>query len=285
MNLRYSLALSVHRISLTILVITLVALFCAQARPASAASPAFVRVVHASPNIGTADVFLDGTKVLSNFQFGTVTDYVTIPPGPHKVQIALIGKGIGAAVITQTLSVDPGMAYTVAALGANPSDLSLKVFIDNNLLSTGKAKLRVYHLSPGIGSVNVFNGSNMIVSGLGYPETSDYLTLPVGTYTFNVTITQSSVTLPPVPTTLTANTVTSIFAVGLTNGTPPIQFVTAQVQGLPGVPPTGSDPNPNDVPGNSQSWAPWTWLFAAMALIAICVVMATRFLALAHRRV
>src|SRR5690242_11010812 len=99
MNLRYSLALSVHRISLTILVITLVALFCAQARPASAASPAFVRVVHASPNIGTADVFLDGTKVLSNFQFGTVTDYVTIPPGPHKVQIALIGKGIGAAVI------------------------------------------------------------------------------------------------------------------------------------------------------------------------------------------
>jgi uncharacterized protein DUF4397 len=284
MKMRYSLALLVHRISIALLVFTLPALFCTLASPVSAANPAFVRVVHASPNIGTADVFLDGTKVLSNFQFGTVTDYVTIPPGPHKVQIALIGKGIGAAVITQTLSVEPGMAYTVAALGANPSDLSLKVFIDNNLLSTGKAKLRVYHLSPGTGSVNVFNGSNMIVSGLGYPETSDYLILPADTYTFNVTITHSSATLPLVPITLKENTVTSIFAVGLTNGTPPIQFVTAQVQGLPGVPPTGSDPNQNDVPGNSQLWAPWTWLFAALALIAIGAAVATRRLVLTHRQ-
>ena len=284
MKLRYSLALLVRRISLASMVITLVALFCIQARLVSAASPAFVRVVHASPDIGTADVFLDGTKVLSNFQFGTVTDYVTIPPGPHKVQIALIGKGIGAAVITQALSVDPGMAYTVAALGANPGDLSLKVFTDNNLLSNGKAKLRVYHLSPGIGSVNVFNGSNMIISGLGYPETSDYLTLTAGTYTFNVTTTQSNVTLPPVSTTLKENTVTSIFAVGLTNGTPQIEFVTAQVQGLPGVPPTGSDPNPNDVLVNSQSLTPWMWLFAALALTVIGAAVATRRLALAHRQ-
>lgn len=285
MQSRHSLALLVHRISLALMVFTLVALFCIQARPASAASPAFVRVVHASPNIGTADVFLDGTKVLSNFQFGSVTDYVTIPPGPHTVQIALIGKGIGAAVITQTLAVDPGIAYTVAALGANPSNLSLKVFIDNNLLSTGKAKLRVYHLSPGIGSVNVLNGSNMVISGLGYPETSDYLTLPAGTYTFNFIITQTNVTLPPVPTTLKVNTVTSIFAVGLTNGTPQIQFVTAQVQGLPGVPPTGSDPTPNAVPGNSQSLTSWTWLFAALALVMIGTAVATRRLALVHPKV
>ncbi len=284
MKLRYSLAHFEHRISLALMVITLVALFCIQARPVSAASPAFVRVVHASPDIGTADVFLDGTKVLSNFQFGTVTDYVTIPPGPHKVQIALIGKGIGAAVITQTLSVDPGVAYTVAALGANPGDLSLKVFTDNNLLSTGKAKLRVYHLSPGIGSVNVFNGSNMVISGLGYPETSNYLTLPAGTYTFNFTTTQSNVTLPSASTTLTDNTVTSIFAVGLINGTPQIEFVTAQVQGLPGVPPTGSDPNPNDVAGNSQSLTPWTWLFIVLALIAIGTAVATRRSALVHHQ-
>ncbi len=284
MKLRYSLALLVHRISIALMVFTLVALFCMQARPTSAASPAFVRVVHASPDIGTADVFLDGTKVLSNFQFGTVTDYVTIPPGPHKVQIALIGKGTGASVITQTLSVDPGVAYTVAALGANPGDLSLKVFTDNNLLSTGKAKLRVYHLSPGIGSVNVFNGSNMVISGLGYPETSNYLALAAGTYTFNVIITQSNVTLPPVSTTLKVNTVTSIFAVGVINGTPQIEFVTAQVQGLPGVPPTGSDPNPNDVPGNSQSLTPWTWLFIALALIGIGVAVAIRRSALVHRQ-
>ncbi len=274
MKLKHSLALLMHRISLVLVVFALVALFGIQARSASAGSPAFVRVVHASPAIGTADVFLDGTKLLSNFQFGTVTDYATIPPGPHKVQVALIGKGAGAAVITQTLSVNPGLAYTVAALGGSNTALSLKVFIDNNLLSTGMAKVRVYHLSPGIGSVNVFNGSSMVISGLGYPQASNYLTLTTGSYTFNVTTTQSTATLPPVSTTLKANTVTSIFAVGVINGTPQFQLITAQVQGLPGVPQTGSDPNAG--PGDSQSANPWTWLFGVLFLIGIGAAVVTR---------
>jgi hypothetical protein len=275
MNMKHSPVLLVCRFLLACGVFALVALMGLQPRTASAESPAFVRVVHASPDIGTADVFLDGTKILSNFQFGTVTGYATIPPGPHKVQIALIGKGIGASVITQTLSVNPGIAYTVAAIGSSNADLSLIVFTDNNLLSTGMAKLRVYHLSPGIGSVNVFEGSNMVISGLGYPEASNYLTLTAGSYTFNVTATQSNATLPPVSATLKANMVTSIFAVGVVNGTPAIQFVTAQAQGLPGVPPTGSDPNPGAIIGDSQSLTLWPWLIGALTLLALGAGIAT----------
>src|ERR1700686_3562193 len=104
-----------------------------------ATSPSFVRIIHASPFVGTADVFVDGAKLLSSFPFGQVTDYATIPPGPHKVQIALVGKGTGAAALTQTLSVSPGVAYTVAAIGTQASNLSLQVFVDNNFLSSGKA--------------------------------------------------------------------------------------------------------------------------------------------------
>ena len=277
MNHRRSPVLLVCRILLACGVFALVALMGLQPRAASAESPAFVRVVHASPAIGTADVFLDGTKILSNFQFGTVTDYATLPPGPHKVQIALIGRGIGASVITQVLSVSPGLAYTVAALGSSNADLSLKVFTDNNLLATGMAKLRVYHLSPGIGSVNVFEGGNRVISGLGYPEASNYLPLTAGSYTFTVTATQSNATLPPVSATLQANMVTSIFAVGVVNGSPAIQFVTAQVQGLPGMPPTGSNPNPNALGGDSNSppLNPWTWLFGVLPLIVIGAAVAT----------
>jgi len=274
MKLKHPLALVLHCISLALVVFAFVALFGIQARSASAESPAFVRVVHASPAIGTADVFLDGTKLLSNFQFGTITGYATIPPGPHKVQIALIGKGAGAAVITQTLSVNPGIAYTVAALGASNTALSLAVFTDNNLLATGMAKVRVYHLSPGIGSVNVFNGSSMVISGLAYPQASNYLTLTAGSYTFNVTTTQSNATLPPVSLTLKANTVTSIIAVGVVNGTPQFQLITAEAQGLPGVPQTGSDPNAG--PGDSQASTSWIWLFGVLALIGISVAIVTR---------
>src|SRR5207248_4199550 len=136
-------------------IIAFASLFGLQRYSASAASPSFVRVIHASPEVGTADVFVDGKKLLSSFQFGAVTDYVALPAGPHKVQIALVGKGIGASAITQTLAVSPGVAYTVAAVGTKATGLSLEVFIDNNLVAPGTAKLRVYQLSPNAGSVSV----------------------------------------------------------------------------------------------------------------------------------
>ncbi|GCE19755.1 DUF4397 domain-containing protein [Dictyobacter kobayashii] len=75
---------------------------------ASAAEPAYIRVIHASPDIGIVDVFVDGQKLLSDFQFATVTDYVPIPSGTHKVQLALIGKGVAASIITQELAVQTG---------------------------------------------------------------------------------------------------------------------------------------------------------------------------------
>src|ERR1051326_4176124 len=70
-----------------------------------AQSNAYVRVIHASPFVGTADVFVDGQKLLSSFQFAAITDYVPVPEGVHKVQIALVGKGINASVINQDLTV------------------------------------------------------------------------------------------------------------------------------------------------------------------------------------
>jgi len=42
-----------------------------------------------------------------------------IPLRPHKVQIALVGQGINAADLNQALTVSPGVAYKVAALGGD----------------------------------------------------------------------------------------------------------------------------------------------------------------------
>jgi len=249
-------------------IIALAALFGSQRYSASAQSPSYVRVVHASPFVGTADVFVDGAKLLSSFAFGTVTGYVAVPAGPHKVQIALVGKGIGAAVISETLAVSPGVVYTVAATGADPSSLSLQVFIDNNLLSPGTAKIRVYQLSPDEGSVSVDTGGNTLLSGIGYQSASNYLSISAGTYTLGMDSSTNSASLH-VSAALKANTVTSVFAVGLVHGSPNIQLVTAQVQGLPGVPNTGSDPNALPQDDNVQPLSSWTWLVGFMSLLLI----------------
>src|SRR6266487_3078253 len=95
----------VRRVFLTFALLTLLLLFGTQALPVSAESPSFVRLVNASPDVGIVDIFVDGAGFLHNAQYGSVTDYLQLPAGHHRVQVALIGKGIGASVIAQTLSV------------------------------------------------------------------------------------------------------------------------------------------------------------------------------------
>ena len=275
MELNHSRTLTMRRLSRVFGVLAFLVLFGMQAQPATAAtSPSFVRVIHASPFVGTADVFVDGSKLLSSFAFGAVTDYATIPPGPHKVQIALVGKGIGASALTETLTVNPGSAYTVAAIGTQASNLSLQVFVDNNVLATGTTKFRVYELSPDAGSVTVAAGGRMLVSGISYQNASNYLVIPAGAYTFDANSPANNATLST-SATLDANKVASLFVVGMFNGTPKSALVTAQAVGLPGVPNTGSDPNAISPPNSDQSLTPWSWPlgFATLLLIGSGIFM------------
>ena len=248
--------------TLTFVTLSFLPLLGISALPAYADTTAFVRVIHASPDIGTADVFVDGTKLLSSFQFGAVTGYVRVPTGPHLIQIAAIGKGPGAAVLTQTLSVGASGPYTVAAIGTKATKLSLQVFTDNNLVASGKAKLCVYNLSPDAGPLSVATGGQMLISGLPYQQVSDYEAIPAGSYTLDVAPAQENATMQ-LPATLSANTVTSIFSVGLLNGNPKFQLVTTQVPGTPNWPGTGSDPNPVSIHSQTPNlWFVWILVLA-----------------------
>lgn len=245
-----------------------------QAVPAHADSTAFIRIVHASPDAGTVDVFVDGKKTLSNFQFGTVTPYTPIPAGNHSIQIALIGQGPNAAIVTQTISISAGVPYTVAALGTKSTGYSLHVFTDNNVVSWNQAKLRVYHLSPGMSSANVTSNGKTLISGLSYTQASSYLTEPGGSYTFNIS-TGSTNRGYAVSATLKTDMITSIFAVGMVNSNPGLKFVITQVAGVPGMPQTGSDPNAQAV--SSHPFNPYPWLLGALALIALAVSVTTLY--------
>jgi Domain of unknown function (DUF4397) len=257
----------IRRVSSGLGVLALLALFCVQPGTALAATthPAFVRIIHASPDIGIVDAFVDGQKILSNFEFGTVTDYVPLPAGSHKLQIALIGKGINASLVTQTMLVDEGAAYTIAALGTNASGFSFSVFKDNNLVAGSGAKVRVYHLSPFAGAVSIEAGNDTIVQGLSYPQASNYVNVPAGAYTFNLTG-AAQYTPAPLSTDVKPWTVTSIFAVGPMKGNTQIRFVSTEIAGTPGMPQTGSDPTPVYT---QPSWSPAIYGGGILLLIGL----------------
>ncbi len=231
----------VRRAFLTFALLALLLLLGTQPLPASAASPSFVRLVNASPDVGIVAVFVDGAKFLGNVQFATVTDYLQLPSGSHKVQAALISIG-GRTTIVQTLSVQAGIAYTVAAIGTKSTGFSLRVFVDNNLMAAGMARLRFYDLSPRSYTLSIAIGFNRLIAALSYPQVSNYLRLRTGQYTFTISASQPPFTLLD-QVTLKTNTVTGIFIVGVFHGTPPLRFVQVQVKGLPRMSGTGSDQN------------------------------------------
>jgi hypothetical protein len=251
----------------------LAGLACLPAYAATTQNSAYVRIIHASPFIGTADVFVDGKQLLSSFQFAAVTGYVPVPAGVHKVQIAIVGKGINASVLTQDLTVNAGYAYTVAALGTAPNNLSLQVFVDNNLVVPNRAKVRIYCLSPNAGAVTAAMGE-IKLSNPPYPYASNYVNMSTGSYMFSFNDPQHNVTLS-MPVTLNPNTVASVFALGLFGGNPKAQIVTAVVPGIPGLPGTGSDPTLVDTV-MTQPFL--TWLLVAVLLVLVGIGPAIRYL-------
>src|SRR5260370_17567928 len=110
---------------------------------------------------------------------------------------------MGAGVIAETLAVRTGLVEAVAAVGTKGTGLSLKVFIDNNLLSAGTAKLRVYQLSPDGGAITVSTQGSTLLSGINYQGASNYLPISLRAYTFHVTSATHNSPLPihPPPTT------------------------------------------------------------------------------------
>ncbi|MDQ2887486.1 MAG: DUF4397 domain-containing protein [Chloroflexota bacterium] len=242
--------------------------FAFQAPIASADSPSFVRIIHASPDIGTADVFVDGKHLLSNFQFGTVTGYVSMAPGPHVVKVGLIGRGPGAATITQTLNVNSGDVYTVAALGTQKEGFKLLAFNDNNLVQEGKAELRFYNLSPDTQLNSVSSNNSTLCGILPYQNATAYLPLQAGAYNLAINTDQKSSPIP-FAAKLDQNTITSIFAVGLANGKPGLQFISSKVNAVPSLPGTGSDPN---APAPT---APQGQPLLLIGILALCALLAT----------
>ncbi len=262
--MKHRLLLSVNNLMLFFACGAIFALlpFTLQMHRAHADSPSFVRVIHASPDVGSADVFVDGQHLLSNFQFGTVTPYVTLSPGQHYVQVALIGRGPGAAAINQNIIVNSGDVYTIAALGTKALGFKLDVFNDNNQVATGMAKLRVYDLSPDTALHSIITNNNQVCGEMSYQDASDYIPLQSGAYNFNISTAQSTSAIP-FSTTLKQNTITSLFAIGESNGSPKLQFVSTNVDAVPGLPSTGSDPNAPDP--EAPQWGS-LWPFAIMML-------------------
>ena len=79
-----------------------------------ASGNAHLRVVHASPDAPSVDVWIDGSLVLADVAFKQSSDYLAIPAGNTRIQVNAAGSP--QTVIDVTPLLEDGRIYTVAAI-------------------------------------------------------------------------------------------------------------------------------------------------------------------------
>ena len=253
------------------------------AAPTMAADPANVRVLHASPDAPAVDIYLDDAVVdaLTNVPFGTISDYLPIPAGDHNVKVYATGA-TSDPVIDADVTVASGASYTVAATGALDS-ITGQVLEDEPSASCDNAQVRVVHFSADAPAVDVATvgaaPADAVVKNLEYPNATDYLDLPGGTYDLEVRLAgETTVALPLPDVTIEDCRAYSVFAVG-SAATPAVGDnalravvavdATATASAAGTLPP--SDTIPTERGSSSAGIGPGTIVLIAIALASFAI--------------
>jgi hypothetical protein len=180
-------------ILLAALPLLLLAIPAASVATASAATgTGWIRLAHLSPNTPAVDVYLysfgdsSAQIVLHHVAYGTVSPYEQVPAGDYTVAMRAAGAvSTSAAVISASVDVAAGHAYTVAGLGPE-SGLRLQVLDDQLTTPPGQALVRIIQASLKQSVVSVDWGSDTLQGSLKFGAVSSYQTVSPGTETLTV---------------------------------------------------------------------------------------------------
>ena len=167
--------------------LTLASGLLAAAAPAALAAPGaiyaakssqvgWIRLTHLSPNTPPVDVYLysfGGQKaimVLKHVAYGTVSPYEKLAGGEYTVAMRAAGaKPSSPPVLSTSVHVAPGAAYTVAGLGP-AKGLRLAVLHDRLTTPRGKSLVRVIQASLRDHQVTVTAGQQVLAQHLAFGD-------------------------------------------------------------------------------------------------------------------
>jgi Domain of unknown function (DUF4397) len=171
-------------------------LLCLIPKAASAATASagtgWVRLAHLSPNTPAVDVYLysfgdsSAELVLHHVGYGVVSPYESLAAGDYTVAMRAAGAGPATKpVLSATLTVTRGGAYTVAGLGPE-SGLRLQVLTDRLSTPPGKALVRVIQASLQQHVVTVTWNGEPAVTNLAFGSVSSYQAVAPATAALHV---------------------------------------------------------------------------------------------------
>lgn len=186
-------------------------------------APARLRVLHASPDGPNVDVYVNGNRILRDFPYKEVSNYLSIPAGKYQIDIYTAGDMV-STLLSRKVTVEAGKQYTVAAADL-AEKMKLVILVDSPYVPNGETKLRFVHLAPDLDGVDIaVKNGDVVFKEIGFRQASDYLGLSPLTVDLEVRATGTkNVLLPLEGLTFNRNQVYTLFALGLSKGEPALE--------------------------------------------------------------
>lgn len=198
---------------------------CYKEMPAT--SDSYVRILHASPDAPSVDIYANGNIIAKNLAYKQLTDYVEVKPGEYIIQVYPAGEKTNPVIDTK-LKVPAENSFTIAAVGML-SDISLLPIMEMYMPMVDKRKsyIRFAHLSPNAPAVDItLPDGTSVFSEVSYKEYTDYLYVTPGNYTLQVKPAGSDDVVLTVPNVkLSPGTIYTVYAVGLVGKEPSLDAI------------------------------------------------------------
>ncbi len=141
-----------------------------------AALQAKVRLVHASFNTPKVDIYINGTRVLKDFEHKDSSNYLPLTAGKYQLDIYPAGNMV-STVLSRKIIVEHGRPYTFIFSGDEKKLKWLSVE-DDYRLPRNETKLRFIHLAENSPALDIaVKGRDIIFPELAYRKHTNYLGL------------------------------------------------------------------------------------------------------------
>jgi len=204
-----------------------------------------VRVVHGAPAVPAVDVYvtapgaaLPAAPTIRALAYKSAAPAsgsaaLQVPGGDYQIRATVAGQPASIAFDSGKVTLPAGADLLIVAIpsGGGLSPVSLLAVPATGAafeIKDSRAALRVAHFSPNVPAVDVFlkapgqanSAANRVLSGVTFPNDSGFLNVASGTYDASVALAGSLTgVLNLNGATLAAGSSTSVFAIGLLNGT------------------------------------------------------------------
>jgi uncharacterized surface protein with fasciclin (FAS1) repeats len=166
--------------------------FDGQGISTTAAEDAKVRVIHASPDAPSVDIYVDDAKAISDLAYSKAASPAELPIGQRNLKVKAAGTDTTVIDVSPTLEARRYSVYAVGKL-ANIEPLLLE---DTRYAAKNAAKVRVLHASPSAPKVDIYlsrpgsdiNKIDPIKENVAFKTISDYFRLRPGKLQVRVTL-------------------------------------------------------------------------------------------------